>query len=114
MNSVALRGVAWSFKAIPRPANGWPKAFLGCNEDLTVNESVDNLRSADAFADCVTDFTRETASGPRRDILDKYPTGLDRLVARKSSIYTKVRIFHAEGTLGSSLGPCSGVVDPPS
>ena len=49
MNSVALRGVAWSFKAIPRPANGWPKAFLG-NEDLTVNESVDNLRSADAFA----------------------------------------------------------------
>ena len=102
MNSVALRGVAWSFKAIPRPANGWPKAFLG-NEDLTVNESVDNLRSADAFADCVTDFTTETASEPRRDILDKYPTGLDRLVARKSSIY-----------LGSSLGPCSGVVDPPS
>ena len=72
MNSVALRGVAWSFKAIPRPANGWPKAFLG-NEDLTVNESVDNLRSADAFADCVTDFTTETASEPRRDILENIP-----------------------------------------
>ena len=49
MNSVALRGVAWSFKAIPRPANGWPKAFLG-NEDLTVNECGDGVRSADAFA----------------------------------------------------------------
>ena len=42
---------------------GWlTRRILRRDEDLAVNECVDDVRSADAFADRVTYFTTETAS----------------------------------------------------
>ena len=121
MNSVALRGVAWSFKAIPRPANGWPKAFLGCNEDLTVNESVDNLRSADAFAVA----SRTSRQKLRRSLGGTYwkishrlgplgrseklhlPRFLARSVLRRGRSTLLVRFFRSSSRPGPFTGlPC--------